>query len=343
MKQEKLEEKVIDLFERQSFKVEKDRNQLKAVKDDQTLSLKAFSSEVFEAEEIKSSTEENDKVFVDEPLEKVQNLIPNDVSILREETETEEYETPSYEVIGSVAVINDLAGMNSEDAVKGILEHQSNVETIILKEEGLNGEFRVGEYRKLYGDKTETIHKEYGCRYRVDPTKTYFSERFATERNRVVSQIEKGEKVLVMFAGIGPFGIMAARNREPEKVVMVEKNPEAFKYLEENIRLNNVERTVDGYEGDVVEIIPDLGEFDRIVMPLPGSADEFLDLAFQHTEKDSLIHYYRFVEENNWDQIIDEIDSVAEKAGKDYRIKEKVVCGERAAHIDRVCIDIEIK
>lgn len=342
MKQSELEDKVRELFKRQGFEVEKEDNILTA-ENGQKLELKVFSSEEFAIEDIENKVEGDEKIFVDEELEKCKDKLDNDVSVLKEEDEDPSYEIPSYEVIGDIVVINDLAKVEEKEAIKGILHHHPSIETILLKEEGLSGEFRVGDYKKLYGEKTETIHKEHGCRYKVDPTRVYFSERFATERERVISQIEDGEKVLVMFAGIGPFSIMAARNSNPEKVVAIEKNPEGAKYLKENINLNNVEEIVEGIQGDVEYIVPDIGEFDRIIMPLPESANEFLELAFEHTNYNGVIHYYRFLHNEDWNSLIDEINVVSDITNSGFEVSSKTICGQRAANIDRVCIDIEIK
>lgn len=341
MRQTELENKVRELFERQGFEVEKEGNSLTA-DNGQKLELKVFSSEEFSVEEVVGQIEEDQKVFVDEDLEPVKEKVENDVSVLHEEEDEQDYNTPSYEVIGDIAVINDLAEVERDEAVEGILYHHPNIKTILFKEEGLTGEFRVGEYEKLYGEETETVHKEHGCRYKVDPTKVYFSERFATERERVVSQIEDGEKVLVMFAGVGPFAIMAAKNANPEKVVAIEKNPEGAKYLKENITLNKVEDIVEGVQGDVSEIVPELGKFDRIIMPLPESANEFLDLAFKHTDNNGVINYYRFLESNDWDLLLDEIDRIADKNSANYKVLTKAKCGERGPAVDRVCIDISM-
>lgn len=343
MKQDELEQKVTSLFERQGFEVEKKGNVLIA-ENDNKLELNVFSSEKFSDEEVLKNIEKGQKVFVDEGLEIVKNSIENDISVLNEEKEEPEYETPSYEVIGDIAVINDLVDIEKNEAVDGILHHQPSIKTILLKEEGLSGEFRVGDYQKLYGEETETIHKEHGCRYKVDPTKMYFSERFATERERVISKIENGENVLVMFAGVGPFAIMAARNANPEKVVAIEKNPEGASFLKDNIELNKVEDVVEGFEGDVKDVLSDLEmKFDRVIMPLPGSANKFLSLAMNQTKKDGIIHYYRFLEDKSWSRIENEIESTAKSVGREFEINNRTICGQRAANIDRVCLDLEIK
>lgn len=341
MEQTELEQKVGELFERQGFNVEKDGNSFTA-ENGEKLKLKVFSSEQFSVEDIVEQVENGEKVFIDEDLDGVKNRVENDVSALSEEEDQPDFDTPSYEIIGDIAVINELADVEREEAVEGILHYNPNVKTILLKKEGLKGEFRIGDYEKLYGEETETVHKEHGCRYKVDPTKVYFSERFATERERVISQIEEGEKVLVMFAGVGPFAIMAAANANPEKVVAIEKNPEGANYLQKNIELNNVENIVGGIHGDVSEIVPELDqEFDRIIMPLPESSNEFLDLAFKLASSKGIIHYYRFLESGNWQRLLNEVNE-SNKTDKTYKIRDKVLCGQRAPDIERVCIDIEV-
>ena len=338
MKQEDIEAKVRELFERQDFTVEKEGNKFKAFNGEE-LTLKAFSSEKYDSKKVADLVENGDKVFVDKDLAEVEDIIENDVSILKEEKENEErFETPSYEVIGDIAVINDLAGIGSEEAVEGILQHQ-NVKTILLKDEGLSGEFRLGDYEKLYGDETETVHKEFGYRFKVDPTEVYFSERFGTERKRVADQVEEGERVLVMFAGVGPFAMLCSENAE--EVVAVEKNPAGAQYLKENIELNKAEN-VKGLQGDVSEVVPGLGEFDRIIMPLPESSDQFLGLALDHIADNGVIHYYRFLEEDNWIELEDEIEDDAASRGLDYDILDRVECGERGPTSTRVCIDFQV-
>ena len=333
MNQEKLEEKVQELFVRQDFKVSREGNMLEALKEGNKLVLKVFSSEKYTVEQVLDSVSGEEKVFIDEGLEEVQETI-EEASIIREKDDKEEYDLPSYELIGEIAVINELT-VDEDEAIEGILEHHPSVKTILLKEESLQGEFRVGEYRKLYGGETETIHKEFGCRFKVDPTKVYYSERFSTERKRVVDQIDDGETVLVMFAGVGPFAIMAARLANPEKVVAIEKNPVAAGYLKENIQLNEVGEIVEGYKGDVREIVPELREkFDRVIMPLPEKADEFLDLAKLVSKSGSQIYLYSF-----------DSQDIRERVNLDSELNLIMVSnsGQIGPRTARLCYNLEIK
>lgn len=343
MNQEELENRVKKLFEEQGFKLRKAENRFKAEKEGLELFLSVYSSEKFSVDEVVEDVEEQENVFVDAEIENIRERIENEVSVIRKHEDEKNYPTPSYEVIGTVAIINDLGDFERDEAVRGILKHQPNVETILLKEEGLKGEFRVGEYEKLYGEKTDTAHKEFGCQFKVDPTKVYYSERFSTERKKVIDQIEEDEKVLVMFAGVGPFAIMAAKHANPKKVVAIEKNPAGADYLKQNIELNKVKGTVEGIEGDVAEVVPELGKFDRIIMPLPEAANEYLDLAFEHLEKNGVIHYYRFLKDENWSELESEIENAAEKTNSNYEIVNRRNAGERAAYIERICVEIRKK
>jgi len=330
MKQEKLEQKVIELFERQDFEVTKREDKLEAINDDQELTLKVFSSEKYSVQEVKQSVIEGDKVFVDQDLETVEEVLEN-VSVIRKDEEGKDYDLPSYELIGEIAVINELTVEESE-AVEGILEHHPSVKTILLKEEPLQGEFRLGEYNKLHGEETETVHKEFGCKFKVDPTKVYYSERFSTERKRVVDQIDDGEKVLVMFAGVGPFAIMAAKLANPKKVVAIEKNPVAADYLKDNIELNEVGEIVEGYEGDVRQIVPELKEkFDRVIMPLPEKANQFIYLANKVVSEKSHVHLYIFGTKS------DVVDY------KGFELVNKEECGDKNPQLRRFCLELESK
>lgn len=338
MKQTELEQKVIELFERQDFEVKKGENSITA-ENGQKLELKVFSSEEFSVEEISDQVEIDQKVFVDEELETVKNELENDVSVLAEEKEDPDYNTPSYEVIGDIAVISELAETNEKDAVEGILHYNPNLKTILLKKDGLKGEFRVGDYQILYGEETETIHKEHGCRYRVDVTKAFFSEREATERGRVLESVEDNEKILVMFCGIAPYPVLLAKNRDVE-IVGIEKNPEAVSYARENIKLNKVEESVNIIEGDVSEVTSQLDDFDRILMPSPTNASEFLDEALVVSRNGTKVTFYGIAEKD--DLFEDFVEVIIEKARENsfkVEISDKRVVSDYSPHQSKIAID----
>lgn len=88
--------------------------------------------------------------------------------------------------------------------------------------------------------------------------------------------------------------------------------------------------------------MPGMGEFDRIIMPLPESANEFLGLALDHISNNGVIHYYRFVEDGNTEEIEAEIMKEIEQRGFEYKILDTVECGERGPTSTRMCFDLQV-
>ena len=85
-----------------------------------------------------------------------------------------------------------------------------------------------------------------------------------------------------------------------------------------------------------------LRKFDRIIMPLPKTADEFLDEALLASKKGTVIHFYDFLEEAKFGEAIDKIDAVCKKNHLKYKIIETIRCGQHAPHVFRICVDFEI-
>jgi len=100
-----------------------------------------------------------------------------------------------------------------------------------------------------------------------------------------------------MFAGVGCFSIIIAKTVSQSKVFSIDINPVAAQFMKENIRLNRVFGKVVPLFGDSKEIIiADLkGKADRVLMPLPEKALEYLPYALCALKKQGgWIHYYDF-------------------------------------------------
>jgi tRNA (guanine37-N1)-methyltransferase len=209
----------------------------------------------------------------------------------------------SYDILGSVAVINDL-NMSLERAavVAGeIMARHSAVKTVLLKRGEVSGDERVARYVVVAGEPvTETLYRESGCLFRLDPTKVFFSPRLAGERLRVASQIDREEKVLDMFAGVGPFSIVIARKHPSATVYAVEKNPEAYRYLCINVELNKLVGRVTPIHGDAAKVVPSLQtKFNRVVMNLPHLSLRYLPTAVAALETNGKIHLYTLEERDD--------------------------------------------
>ncbi|MDD1769178.1 MAG: class I SAM-dependent methyltransferase family protein, partial [Methanomassiliicoccales archaeon] len=188
----------------------------------------------------------------------------------------------SFDVVGDIAIIRLSDELISYKTVIGeaLASTFPRLRSIAL-DRGVKGEMRVRDLEVIWGDDSiETVHIEYGLRLKVDLRKAYFNPRLASERHRVASLVRKGEIVIDMFAGVGPFSMMIAKYAEPETVYAIDLNMDAVEYMKDNLMLNRVRRVIPIW-GDAREVLPTLPRPDRIIMNLPHSAMEFLPDALQ--------------------------------------------------------------
>ncbi len=247
------------------------------------------------------------------------------------------------DVIGSrekaVAII--LKGGKKEAAQ--IMKEHKNIKSVLKKIGGRKGEHRTYKLRLIAGlSNTEVLHKEYGMLFRLDPRKVYFSPREAEERQRIVEAARSTERILVMFSGIAPYAIVIAKKKRC-KIACVEINKTAVGYAEQNVRLNGVSDRVENICADITKVYKKLGKFDRIVMPLPESAWQFLKYAFACAKKGAVIHLYGILKEEILFRDIEKrIKAEAKKNAVKYKIIERKKVLPFAPRMWKVRVDIRI-
>lgn len=211
----------------------------------------------------------------------------------------------AIDFVGDIAVVEFPPELEAykTDIGDTILKAYKNVRTVLAKAGAVIGTYRLRQFNVIAGEpKTETIHKEYGCKYYVDLAKAYFSPRLSYEHNRICSLVKEGETVIDMFAGVGPFSILIAKNHENVKVYAIDINPDAVAFLKRNVRLNRVQGKVYSVLGNAKPIVKQMfrGSADRIIMNLPEKATEFVDVACEALKPEGgIIHFYSFVNSSN--------------------------------------------
>ncbi len=140
------------------------------------------------------------------------------------------------------------------------------VATVLTQVGPVSGELRTPTVERIAGSETETEVVEHGIRWRFDAARIMFAAGNRTERDRVRHLVRPGERVVDLFAGIGYFAIPAARSGPGTRVVAVEKNPVAFRYLVDNARRNHVAEQVDCRLGENRSVALPSGEADRVFL-----------------------------------------------------------------------------
>jgi len=206
----------------------------------------------------------------------------------------------TYDIVGDIAVIRvpEPLRHHSKLIAEAIMSTHREVKAVWRQSSSVSGDYRLRSLEFLLGEKTtETLYKEHGCVYKIDLRKAYFSPRLSYERLRIAELIQPGEVVVNMFAGVGCYSIAIAKHSEPLKVFSIDVNPCAFQYLHENIRLNRVADVVVPIQGDAKKVTEKelQNAADRVLMPLPERAYEYLDYAMLALKPTGgWIHYYGF-------------------------------------------------
>lgn len=262
-----------------------------------------------------------------------------------------EHVPSSFDILGSkgeaVAIIEIPEELEKYETIiaETLMQIHKNVKSVLAKETERYGELRLRDYRLILGDEnTEIIHKESGCRFKLDPRVTYFSTRESSERERICSQISGPEEILVMFSGVGPFPICIAKHNDGTTCVAVELNPEAHQYCVENIRLNKLENRVTAIQGDVREICPNLHrQFDRVLTPLPKGAHLFLDVTIPMVRPGGILHFYHWAPDDDpYTEAFRLVKESVSQFGRTCEFRDGVKVAKYSPRVSKVRIDVLI-
>ncbi|MCL2359344.1 class I SAM-dependent methyltransferase family protein [Candidatus Bathycorpusculum sp.] len=207
----------------------------------------------------------------------------------------------AFDIVGDIVIIDIPPLLKAYQTLIGktILETHRNINTVLAKAGDISGVYRIRDYDLIAGEaKTSTVHREFGCVYRVDVARAYFSPRLSHEHERVASQVQAGEVVVDLFAGVGPFAVLIGKQQPEGRVYAVDLNPDAVELLKINVKINKVVDRVFPICADAKEIA--VGELkgiaDRVIMNLPETAIDFVDTACRAIKPEGgVMHFYGFV------------------------------------------------
>lgn len=211
----------------------------------------------------------------------------------------------------------------------------------VIREVGrIRGVYRTPEMEVLYGTDTETVHFENGMYYKLDAAKLMFSSGNIDEKLRMAALDCAGETVVDMFAGIGYFTLPLAVHTGASKVIACEINPLAFRYLQENVRLNRVEKVVQPFHGDNREL-PGERIADRVIMGYVRTTGEHLEKAFDLVKPGGTIHYQDTFPLEVWPQMA--LDNVARASkGRRYEVMLMKEVKSYSPGVSHMVLDIKV-
>jgi len=190
----------------------------------------------------------------------------------------------SFDMIGDIAIIKIPDSLLTKKNIIGevILESIKNLKTVFLQKSSVSGEYRLRGLEVIAGnEKYVTYYREYGCKFLVNVATTYFSPRLSTERLRISNLVSPGEIVVNMFAGVGTFSVIMAKKHQI-KVYNIDSNLDAYILSIMNSRINRLTDRIFSIHGDSQYVLSSnsfKNRIDRVLLPLPERAHEFVDVS----------------------------------------------------------------
>jgi tRNA (guanine37-N1)-methyltransferase len=277
------------------------------------------------------------------------------LNLLKDKLSPEELQLvyQSYDIIGDIAIIRVLERLKGRSIIiaETLMRFHKPVRAVWRQSGAVSGEFRLRDLEYAVGEKRAvTTHKEHGSVFRVDLLNCYFSPRLAYERMRIARLVEPNEVVVNMFAGVGSFSIIIAKHSQAERIYSIDINPMAFEYMQENVFLNNAVNRVIPLKGDAKTVILERLEntADRVLMPLPEKAYEYLDYAVAALKPNGgWIHYYDFEhvrkDENSISKVKSKVSQKLSQLNLDFSLPFGRVVRGTGPRWQQIVVDIQIR
>jgi tRNA (guanine37-N1)-methyltransferase len=258
--------------------------------------------------------------------------------------------TKGVDIVGDIAILRLPAEFRDErrQIAYSLLELTPNLKVVLEQSSPVSSRFRTRRLEWLAGEhRTDTVHSEYGCKYRINLETTYFSPRLGRERKRVADLVADGECVVNFFAGVGSFSIMIAKHSHPSKIYSLDINRSAVRYHAMNNGLNRVKNKIEVICGDARQLVSASLQkcADRVLLPLPELALEALPIAKSALKNEhGIVHCYVFIDSNSKSDAGDKALTEFGPAFREMGISKK----NAEAHVVRsvgpcryqICLDI---
>jgi tRNA wybutosine-synthesizing protein 2 len=252
----------------------------------------------------------------------------------------------SWAVVGSIVLVDfgDVSAEATLDADEretvgeALLELHGNADTVLARG-GVSGTRREPSPDVVAGaGETETVHVEHGTKYAVDFSRVMFSPGNKAERARMGEVVAPGERVFDMFAGIGYFTLPMAR--AGAEVTAAEINPESYRLLVENARLNDVTDRIEEILGDCRDVETTA---DRVVMGY-YDAHEYLGAALDALVSGGTLHLHEATPEPLFpERPVDRLKAAAEAVGRSVTVRDTRVVKSHSEGVVHGVVDAVVE
>jgi tRNA wybutosine-synthesizing protein 2 len=248
-----------------------------------------------------------------------------------------------FHIVGHVALVHLNSSLQEYGSIIGeaTLSFDSRIKSVAIRTGATYGETRRPLYEVVAGDcNTVTTHIENGVLFRLDPIRITFSGGNKRERIDIVNQVESGEKVVDMFSCVGQFALQIAKSTGA-LVTAIEINPEAYDFLLENIKINNLDNRVTALLGDCRKVHP-INYANRIIMGYLHNTDLYLPHALDTLSQDGgMIHMHMSIRRDILEDTVSKVREICLGKGFESQVQVRKV-KNYSPGVDHVVFDITV-
>jgi len=256
-----------------------------------------------------------------------------------------------FQTLGKVIIIKLPPNLLAKKKIiaDAYLDLFPNIKSVYINLGKVKGQFRQPEKIEFIAGENNPIvdHREHGILYRFNFTKIMFSMGNLNERKHLATLVKDGEIIVDMFAGIGYFSLPIAKHARPERIFSIELNPDAYKSLIKNIKLNQMKEIIVPIYGDskiqVVRLFESGIRADRVIMGVfPAPKDYIKEALLLAKEDGTIYHYEGVVDKEGYMDLFTEFKEIAESQYCQCKLISKRFVKSYGPNLYHVVLDIEV-
>jgi tRNA (guanine37-N1)-methyltransferase len=257
----------------------------------------------------------------------------------------------SFDIIGDIAIIKIPDSLLVKKKLIGdtLLKNVPNLRSIFLQNTSVDGEYRLRGLELISGEnKFVTVYREYGCKFFVNVASSYFSPRLSTERLRISNLVSENETIVNMFAGVGTFSIIIAK-KIPVLIYNIDSNVDAYVLSKINSKINKLQDRIVSIHGDAKSVLSSLlfeNKVDRVLMPLPEKAFEFIDVSVRCLKPlGGYLHFFSHIKSDTRSKVVGDSENYIHSlfSNYNYQIKHTQIVRAVGPRIYQTVTDIFLK